>query len=159
MEDLAKDEGFWAMLASSEAEPLVFAIEPGADAVTITVQDFTFQPATVPPGATVRLLNGDSTDHTVESREHLWTFDPRLGDAAGLGFDLAMVRKFPVAGLPPPAAAGELAKLLGETLATQARRSLRERRFGDALRELSLLARHRFGVPPRPAGSDRARPG
>jgi plastocyanin len=42
---------------------------------TITVQDFTFQPATVPPGATVRLLNGDSTDHTVESREHLWTFD------------------------------------------------------------------------------------
>ena len=42
---------------------------------TITVQDFTFQPATVPPGATVRLLNGDPTDHTVESREHRWTFD------------------------------------------------------------------------------------
>lgn len=42
---------------------------------TITVQDFTFQPATVAPGATVRLLNGDPTDHTVESRQHLWTFD------------------------------------------------------------------------------------
>ena len=92
--------------------------------------------------------------------EHLRTFDPRLGDAAGLGFDLAVVRKFPAAGLPAPAAgADELARLLGETLATQARRSLRERRFGEALRELALLARHRFGAPPHPAGSDRSRPG
>lgn len=92
--------------------------------------------------------------------EHLRTFDPRLGDAAGLGFDLAVVRKFPATGLPAPAAgADELARLLGETLATQARRSLRERRFGDALRELALLARHRFGALPRPAGSDRFRPG
>ena len=39
------------------------------------MQDFTFQPATVPPGSTVRLLNGDPTDHTVESRERRWTFD------------------------------------------------------------------------------------
>jgi hypothetical protein len=77
--------------------------------------------------------------------EHVRTFDPRLGAAAGLGFDLAVVRKFPVAGLPAPAAAEELAELLGEALATQARRSLRERRFRDALRELTLLARHRLG--------------
>jgi hypothetical protein len=93
--------------------------------------------------------------------EHLRTFDPRLGDATGLGFDLAVVRKFPVVGLPAPAAgADELARLLRETLATQVWRSLRERRFGDALRELALLARHRFGAPPRPAaGSDRSRPG
>jgi hypothetical protein len=77
--------------------------------------------------------------------EHVRTFDPRLGAAAGLGFDLTVVRKFPVAGLPAPAAADELAELLGEALATQARRSLRERRFRDALRELALLARHRLG--------------
>ena len=92
--------------------------------------------------------------------EQVRTFDPRLGDAAALGFDLAVARKFPVAGLRGPAAGGdELAKLLGKALATQAKRSLRERRFGDALRELALLARHRFGAPPRPAGSDRSRPG
>jgi putative nucleotidyltransferase with HDIG domain len=35
MEDVAKDERFWAMLASPEVEPSVFAIEPGADAVTL----------------------------------------------------------------------------------------------------------------------------
>jgi hypothetical protein len=92
--------------------------------------------------------------------EHLRTFDTRLGDAAGLGFDLAVVWKFPVAGSSAPAAgADELARLLGKTLATQARRSLHERRFGDALRELALLARHRFGARPGPAGSNRSRPG
>jgi hypothetical protein len=77
--------------------------------------------------------------------EHVRTFDPRLGVAAGFGFDLAVVRKFPVAGLPAPAAAEELAELLGEALAIQARRSLRERRFRDALCELALLTRHRLG--------------
>ena len=39
------------------------------------MKDFTFQPATVPAGAKVRLLNADSTSHTVESRDGLWTFD------------------------------------------------------------------------------------
>ncbi|HXS48144.1 MAG TPA: glycosyltransferase family A protein, partial [Solirubrobacterales bacterium] len=77
--------------------------------------------------------------------EHVRTFDPRLGAGAGLGFDLAVVRKFPVVGLPAPAAAEELAELLGEALARQARLSLRERRFRDALRELALLTRHRWG--------------
>jgi hypothetical protein len=78
--------------------------------------------------------------------EHLRTFDPRLGAAAGLGFDLAVARRFPVAGLAEPAAgADELAELLGETLATRARRSLRERRFREALRETALLARNRRG--------------
>jgi putative nucleotidyltransferase with HDIG domain len=35
MHDVAKDEGFWAMLASPEVEPSVFALEPGAGAVTL----------------------------------------------------------------------------------------------------------------------------
>jgi plastocyanin len=39
------------------------------------VSDFTFRPSTVPPGATVRLANGDSVAHTVESRDGAWTFD------------------------------------------------------------------------------------
>ncbi len=79
--------------------------------------------------------------------EQVRTFDPRLGAAAGLGFDLAVVRRFPVAGLSAPAAGAgdELAELLGETLARQARRSLREHRFRDALREVALLARYRLG--------------
>ncbi len=91
--------------------------------------------------------------------EHLRTFDPRLGDAAGLGFDLAVARKFPVAGLPAPDAdAGEkFAQLLGEKLTGQARRSLRELRFRDALREVALLSRHRLGA--LPTGSNRSRPG
>lgn len=77
--------------------------------------------------------------------EHMRTFDPRLGAAAGLGFDLALARRFPVAGLgDPDAGADELAEQLRETLATQARRSLRERRFREALRE-ALLARDRRG--------------
>jgi plastocyanin len=42
---------------------------------TITVSDFTFRPASVPAGSTVRLLNADATEHTVESRDGLWTFD------------------------------------------------------------------------------------
>ena len=44
-------------------------------APTIGVADFTFKPATVPRGSTVRLANGDSVEHTVESRDGAWTFD------------------------------------------------------------------------------------
>jgi Glycosyl transferase family 2 len=77
--------------------------------------------------------------------EHVRTFDPRLGAAAGLGFDLAVARRFPVAGLGEPAVADELAELLRKALATQVRRSLRERRFREALRETVLLARNRRG--------------
>jgi len=35
MDDVAKDERFWAVLASPEVEPAVFAMEPAADAVTL----------------------------------------------------------------------------------------------------------------------------
>jgi plastocyanin len=45
-------------------------------AASIGVSDFTFQPATVAPGVVVRLANGDSSEHTVESRDGAWTFDP-----------------------------------------------------------------------------------
>jgi plastocyanin len=58
--------------ATTVAAPRSSTTGPGA---TIGVADFTFQAATVAPGVTVRLLNGDSTAHTVESRDGLWTFD------------------------------------------------------------------------------------
>jgi hypothetical protein len=74
--------------------------------------------------------------------EHLRTFDPRLGAAAALGFDLAVARRFPVAGQgDPPPGADELSERLREALATEAKRSLRHLRLGQALREVSLLAR------------------
>ncbi len=43
----------------------------------------------------------------------------------------------------------------GDLLVGQARRSLRDRRFGDALREAALLARHRPAALPRLLGSAR----
>jgi glycosyltransferase involved in cell wall biosynthesis len=46
----------------------------------------------------------------------------------------------------------------GDLLAAQARRSLRERRFGNALREAALLARYRPVALPRLFGSGRAGP-
>lgn len=77
--------------------------------------------------------------------EHLRTFDPRLGAAAGIGFDLAVIGRFPVTGPGEPAAAGELAARLKEALAAQARSSLRQGRLREALRAAVLWARTRRG--------------
>jgi glycosyltransferase involved in cell wall biosynthesis len=134
--------------------------------------------------------------------EHVRTFDPELDAAADFGFNLAVVREFPVAGHPTLVAehrehgrnsSGDAGRMLvqtlaamrrqrpyvkgdpdlrqahregvrhwkryyGDLLAAQARRSRREHRFGDALREAALLARYRPGALPRLFGSDGARP-
>jgi glycosyltransferase involved in cell wall biosynthesis len=135
--------------------------------------------------------------------EHVRTFDPELDAAADFGFNLAVVREFPVASHPTLVAehrehgrnsSGDAGRMLkqtlaamrqqrphvkaepelrrayregvrnwkryyGDLLAAQARESLREHRFGDALREAALLARHRPGALPRLLGRDRSRPG
>jgi glycosyltransferase involved in cell wall biosynthesis len=135
--------------------------------------------------------------------EHVRTFDPTLDAAADFGFNLAVVREFPVCSHPALVAehrehgrnsSGDAGKMLvqtlaamrqqrphvkgdsdlrrdyregrrhwrhyyGDLLAGQARRSLRERRFGDALREAALLARYRPGALPRLLRSDRSQPG
>jgi len=135
--------------------------------------------------------------------EHVRTFDPGLDAAADFGFNLAVLREFPVASHPTLVAehrehgcnsSGDAGRMLvqtlaamrqqrsyvkgndelrrayregrrhwkryyGDLLAAQARRSLRERRFGDALREAALLLRYRPGALPRLLGSDRSQPG
>jgi glycosyltransferase involved in cell wall biosynthesis len=134
--------------------------------------------------------------------EHVRTFDPALDAAADFGFNLAVVREFPVYSHPALVAehrehgrnsSGDAGRMLvqtlaamrqqrphakgdpdlrrdyragrrhwrhyyGDLLATQARHSLRERRFGNALREAALLARYRPGALPRLFGSDRSQP-
>jgi len=135
--------------------------------------------------------------------EHVRTFDVELDAAADFGFNLAVVREFPVVSHPALVAehrehgrnsSGDAGRMLvqtlaamrqqrphvkgdvelrrayregvrnwkryyGDLLAAQARESLRERRFGDALREAALLARHRPAALFRLFGSDRSRSG
>jgi plastocyanin len=69
--------------ASSAATTLPGSAPPGTArptttvaAASIGVRDFTFQPATVAPGVVVRLANADSSEHTVESPDGAWTWDP-----------------------------------------------------------------------------------
>ena len=129
--------------------------------------------------------------------------DAELDAAADFGFNLAVVREFPVVSHPALVAehrehgrnsSGDAGRMLvqtlaamrqqrphvkgdgelrrayregvrnwkryyGDLLAAQARESLRERRFGDALREAALLARHRPAALFRLFGSDRSRSG
>jgi len=135
--------------------------------------------------------------------EHVRTFDTDLDAAADFGFNLAVVREFPVASHPALVAehrehgtnsSGDAGRMLvqtlaamrqqrphvkgnpdlrhayregirnwkryyGDLLAAQARQSLREHRFGDALREAALLARYRPAALPRLFGPDRPQPG
>jgi glycosyltransferase involved in cell wall biosynthesis len=132
--------------------------------------------------------------------EHVRTFDIELDAAADFGFNLAVVREFPVVSHPALVAehrehgrnsSGDAGRMLvqtlaamrqqrphvkadaelrrayregvrnwkryyGDLLAAQARESLRERRFGDALREAGLLARYRPTALLRLFGSDRS---
>lgn len=60
--------------APTSAVPTTGVPTTGA-AASVGVSDFTFQPATVAPGVTVRLANADATAHTVESADSAWTFD------------------------------------------------------------------------------------
>jgi len=135
--------------------------------------------------------------------EHVRTFDPELDAAADFGFNLAVMREFPVASHATLVAehrehgrnsSGDAGRMLtqtlaamrqqrphlkgdaelrrayregrrhwkryyGDLLAAQARESLRRRRFGAALREAALLARHRPGTLPRLFGPDRSQLG
>jgi glycosyltransferase involved in cell wall biosynthesis len=135
--------------------------------------------------------------------EHVRTFDTELDAAADFGFNLAVVREFPVASHPTLVAehrehgrnsSGDAGRMLvqtlaamrqqrphikgdpelrrayregirrwkryyGDLLASQARESLRERRFGDALREAILLGRYRPAALPRLFRTDRSRLG